>query len=342
MNNPEITRAGHTVAVYWDQENIVAGHYEGLHGKNSWRDALKRPDCTDEHGIAEARTKLRDARIDMDAIMAALEPGVVVINRAYGNWTTPWLRHYAPAIHRHAIDAIQMFPAAGTKNGADIRLALDVVNDLLHYPRITDVVVVGGDSDYIALVQHCHRHQVRFTSVTARAAASGHLQCAADATILYEDLVPDEPSSDQPAAEGAATVMGEPPADLPALLVEAISQLVAESATGWAASARIRPTMRRLDPTFTFPEGGTIRELLEKHAGSLLEIRSGAHDREVRLLSSKPTTHWEFSIIPAQAGIVDASPLAPLTSLLTSPERLGACADPAAPRERFLVTVESE
>lgn len=334
------TRAGQKVAVYWDQENIVAGHYEGLHGKNSWRDALKRPDCTAEQGIAEARTKLRDARIDMDAIMTALKPGAVVINRAYGNWTTPWLRPYAPAIHRHAIDAIQMFPAAGTKNGADIRLALDVVNDLLHYPQITDVVVVGGDSDYIALVQHCHRHQVRFTSVTARAAASCHLQCAADETILYEDLISDEPASDQPVEpeEGEVTAVAAAPVDLPALLAEAISQLVAESATGWAASARIRPTMRRLDPTFTLPDGETIRALLDKHAGSLLEIRSGAHDREVRLVSSEPATHWQFSTISTQAGIVDADP----SVTLTSRETLAAGTDSAAPRERFLATVESE
>lgn len=266
---------GRKVAIYWDQENVVAGYFEAIHGRNTWREALKKTDCTEER-----QTRFRQARIDMDAIMSALEPAAVMINRAYGNWAAPWLRTYAPNIQRHAIDAIQMFPTTGTKNGADIRLALDVANDLLNYPPITDVVVIGGDSDYIALAQHCQRHQRRFTNITVRGASSRHLQSAADETIWYEDLVPApvEPHVGTPVPTAATD-----------LLLEAVSQLMASSSTGWAVSAQIRPRMRQIDPTFTLPEGETIRGLLDQHEGSRLEIRCGTYDREVRLLNEQAT-----------------------------------------------------
>ena len=41
------------------------------------------------------------------------------------------------------------------KNGADIRLSIDAIGDLNQQADITHVVVVAGDSDYIALAQRC-------------------------------------------------------------------------------------------------------------------------------------------------------------------------------------------
>ncbi|PRC56443.1 hypothetical protein C6A85_38590, partial [Mycobacterium sp. ITM-2017-0098] len=57
-----------------------------------------------------------------------------------------------------AVDLVQLFPAAAYgKNGADIRLAVDTVEDMFRLPDLTHVVIVAGDSDYIALAQRCKR-----------------------------------------------------------------------------------------------------------------------------------------------------------------------------------------
>ena len=68
----------------------------------------------------------------------------------------------ANAAYKHqltdrAVDLVQLFATSGTKNGADIRLAIDAVEDLLRHSDITHVVIVGGDSDYIPLAQRCKR-----------------------------------------------------------------------------------------------------------------------------------------------------------------------------------------
>ncbi len=50
-----------------------------------------------------------------------------------------------------------MFPLSGTKNGADIRLAIDVIDDLSRYDYVNHVLIVAGDSDYVSLAQRCKR-----------------------------------------------------------------------------------------------------------------------------------------------------------------------------------------
>ena len=53
---------------------------------------------------------------------------------------------------------MQLFPAAAyAKNGADIRLAVDAVEDMFRLPDLTHVVIVAGDSDYVPLAQRCKR-----------------------------------------------------------------------------------------------------------------------------------------------------------------------------------------
>jgi hypothetical protein len=45
-------------------------------------------------------------------------------------------------------------PAASPPAG---RLAVDAVEDMFRLPDLTHVVIVAGDSDYIALAQRCRR-----------------------------------------------------------------------------------------------------------------------------------------------------------------------------------------
>ena len=65
---------------------------------------------------------------------------------------------YRGQLVSRAVDLVQLFPAAAyAKNGADIRLAVDAVEDMFRLPDLTHVVIVAGDSDYIALAQRCRR-----------------------------------------------------------------------------------------------------------------------------------------------------------------------------------------
>ncbi|HEX3140695.1 MAG TPA: NYN domain-containing protein, partial [Rhizobacter sp.] len=130
----------HTVALYWDFENLHASLYEAKFGEGSYA----KPD---------SRFKVQDPLVDVQAVVdMAASFGSIAINRAYGNWQ--YCGRYRDALLQCAIELIQLFPPGqSAKNGADIRLCLDAVEDLARHPHIGTVVIVGGDSDFMPVAQ---------------------------------------------------------------------------------------------------------------------------------------------------------------------------------------------
>ena len=138
------------VAVYLDFDNIVISRYDQVNGRNSFqRDKAK--------GLEASH--LARARVDVGAILDfASSFGTVVLTRAYADWSAGVNAEYREQLVGRAVDLVQLFPAAAYgKNGADIRLAVDAVEDMFRLPDLTHVVIVAGDSDYIPLAQRCKR-----------------------------------------------------------------------------------------------------------------------------------------------------------------------------------------
>lgn len=125
------------IAVYWDFENI----HLSLGHQQLGADVIKA-----------ARFQKQSRLTDIPAIMQWVDSlGEVRINRAYANWS--FLSTYSKDLQNHCIDLIQLFQRGShAKNGADIRMAVDVMDDLTHHD-IDVVVIIGGDSDYIAVAQ---------------------------------------------------------------------------------------------------------------------------------------------------------------------------------------------
>lgn len=74
------------------------------------------------------------------------------------------------------------------KNGADIRLAIDVIEDLFRVPDLTHVVIVAGDSDYIALAQRSKRLGRYVVGIGVAGATSASLAAACDEFMDYDAL----------------------------------------------------------------------------------------------------------------------------------------------------------
>ena len=99
------------------------------------------------------------------------------------------------------------FPAAAYgKNGADIRLAVDAVEDMFRLPDLTHVVIVAGDSDYIALAQRCKRLGRYVVGVGVAGSSSKALAAACDDFVIYDALpgvpVPEPAPKDTRRREG--------------------------------------------------------------------------------------------------------------------------------------------
>lgn len=165
----------HSVALYWDFENLHASlceaRQEGFYSK---------PDN---------RFKVQEPLVDVQVIVAlAATLGPLAINRAYCNWQ--YFGRYREALLHHAIELIQLFPPGGTaKNGADIRLCLDAVEDAARLPHIGTVVVVGGDSDFLPLAQRLKATGHQVVGIGARRTTNENWARSCHQFHYYDDLL---------------------------------------------------------------------------------------------------------------------------------------------------------
>jgi hypothetical protein len=286
------------VAVYIDFDNIVISRYDELHGRGAFRaDNAGAPEPS--QSVAE---RLATAHVDLAAILDyAASFGTVAITRAYADWSAPANSRYRSDTAESSIDLVQMFPLSGTKNGADIRLAIDVIDDLSRYDFISHVLIVAGDSDYVSLAQRCKRLGRTVIGVGAAGSVGRYWNAACDVFRLYGKLpgVTTPPSTKPPTAKPtksakataatkvtkatkAAKAAAEPPPV--ALLRRALSLQGEKSPDGWVGASTLKNQMLRLDATFNEKDAGykTFSAFLAANS-KLVETRSNDMVLSVRL-----------------------------------------------------------
>jgi uncharacterized LabA/DUF88 family protein len=253
---PEAVAAGETprVAVYLDFDNIVISRYDQVHGRNSFQKDRSRGLETD---------KLTTATVDVGAIIDfASSFGTLVLTRAYADWSADINSDYRGQLVGRAVDLVQLFPAAAYgKNGADIRLAVDAVEDMFRLPDLTHVVIVGGDSDYIALAQRCKRLGRYVVGIGVAGASSRSLASACDEFVTYDALPGIPTMAPVPAKKATKRAKSksdddEPePADAQAaatgLLERALRIGHEKEDADWLHNSAVKAQMKRMDPSFS-------------------------------------------------------------------------------------------
>jgi uncharacterized LabA/DUF88 family protein len=273
MSDPGVTR----VAVYIDFDNIVISRYDQVHGRGQFqRDRARGFDRVDKTADPEIADKLRRATVDVGAVIDfASSFGTLVLTRAYADWSAPVNADYRGQLISRAVDLVQLFPAAAyAKNGADIRLAVDAVEDMFRLPDLTHVVIVAGDSDYIALAQRCRRMGRYVVGVGVAGSTSRVLAAACDELVIYDALPgispadepaePEEPSSTTrtrasrrtrrpaPAVTDETDPEPEDPQQEATRLLERALRLGQEKDDAdWLHSSAVKSQMRRMDPSFS-------------------------------------------------------------------------------------------
>src|SRR5690606_4243664 len=187
------------VAVYIDFDNIVISRYDQLHGDGAWRKDKARDA---KPATAE---KLAAARVDVSAVLDyASSFGTVAVTRAYADWSVPANAAYRRQLVDRAVDLTQLFPVSGTKNGADIRLAVDAMEDLSQYADISHVVIVGGDSDYVPLAQRIKQLGRFVVGIGVTGSTSRALIAACDEFSQYDALPGVQPPRPKASAKETA------------------------------------------------------------------------------------------------------------------------------------------
>ena len=245
------------VAVYLDFDNIVISRYDQMHGRNSFqRDRAA--------GFDKEPDRLTKATVDVGAIIDfASSFGTLVLTKAYADWSADVNAGYRGQLVGRAVDLVQLFPAAAyAKNGADIRLAVDAVEDMFRLPDLTHVVIVAGDSDYIALAQRCKRLGRYVVGIGITGSISRSLTAACDEFVTY-DALPGVPVAAPDAApkKRARRTKAQEPDDEPeqpdpqaaatGLLERALRIGHEKDDADWLHNSAVKAQMKRMDPSFS-------------------------------------------------------------------------------------------
>ncbi|MFD5215881.1 NYN domain-containing protein [Microbacterium sp. NPDC058345] len=291
------------VAVYLDFDNIVISWYDRVHGRNAYGKDRQR--ITDDPNDAEVVERLKQAMIEVGAIIDyASSFGTLVLTRAYADWSSPVNAEYRTQLVARAVDLVQLFPAAAyAKNGADIRLAVDAVEDMFRLPDLTHVVIVAGDSDYVPLAQRCKRLGRYVIGVGVAGSTAKSLAAACDEFESYDSLPgvarPAEPATStakekSTAKSTAATRKAKAAAKTDdqgeaTRLLERALRLGHDKvdADEWLHSSAVKTQMRRMDPSFSEKALGyrSFSEFL-KSRDDLAELEETGHERLIRLRES--------------------------------------------------------
>jgi len=243
----------------------------------------------EEHSVREERLKIAvfvdfdnieigvkttlGVAFDIGTILEAIkERGEVVTKIAYGDWTRAG--DYSRLLTQHAIKMVQRnLTPGGDKNGADINLALDALEMALTHDHIDAYVIVGGDSDFLSLVEKLKQYDKMVFVVGGRAFTSVILQRNCHEFIAYENLIGQAPR--RHAERGGKGSQGVSQA-LP-LVRRALKVLSEREVT--PQLGLLKSTLLQLDSTFSEKNygAGSFRDFAEKleQAGALRINRSG-------------------------------------------------------------------
>ena len=190
------------------------------------------------------RTTLGE-HFDVGTILEALkERGEVVTKIAYADWTRAG--EYSRNLTQHAIRLVQRnLTPGGDKNGADINLALDALEMAFTHPHINAYVIVGGDSDFLSLVEKLKQYDKKVFVVGGRAFTSIILQRNCHEFIAYENLVRRSSRGGRPAPNVAAA----PIAQAFPLVRRAIKVLADREVS--PQTGLLKSTLLQLDSTFS-------------------------------------------------------------------------------------------
>jgi hypothetical protein len=238
-----------------------------------------------------------------------------VLSRAYADWSIGVNAGYHGQLMERAVDLTQLFPATQQmKNGADIRLSVDVVEDLFRLPDITHVVIAAGDSDYIALAQRAKRLGRYIVGIGVAGGTSKSLKAACNEYADYDSLpgirpaahiaaelvekTTETPDALAPAARRASKASAPVAASTAAnstetatskraasaLLVRALRLVHEAEDADWAHASALKQQMKRLDPAFNEKALGysSFTSFLKSRA-NVVELDESSQTRLVRL-----------------------------------------------------------
>ena len=240
-------------------------------------------------------------QFDIGVVLEALkERGDVVSKIAYGDWTRAG--DYSRSLTQHATKLVQRnLTPGGDKNGADINLALDALEMAFTHSHINAYVIVGGDSDFITLVEKLKQYDKQIFVVGGRAFTSLVMQRNCHEFIAYENLVGSRRSQERGRQSGQPVAVTQAPLDQVVPLVRRALKVLSDREVS-PQLGLLKSTLLQLDSTFSERTygAGSFRDFAQKLASAgHVTLRESGRNVLVELTESAPSVVEEAAAKPA-------------------------------------------
>jgi len=189
---------------------------------------------------------------DVGTVLEAIkERGEIVSKIAYADWTRAG--DYSRHLTQHAVRLVQRnLTPGGDKNGADINMALDALEMAFTHQHINAYVIVGGDSDFLSLVEKLKQYDKKVFIVGGRAFTSMILQKNCHEFIAYENLhgVRRAATKDTRASQPPPASLASQPVSQAFPIVKRALKVLAEREVS-PQTGLLKSTLLQLDSTFS-------------------------------------------------------------------------------------------
>jgi len=251
-------------------------------------------------------------QFDIGLILEAIkERGEVVTKVAYGDWKRAG--DHGRLLSQHAIRMVQRnLTPGGDKNGADINLALDALEMAFTHAHINAFVIVGGDSDFITLVEKLKQYDRKVFVVGGRQFTSLVMQRNCHEFIAYENLLGTRRTPSSGGGGGGRSRSGAPSAPAAADIEKALP--LVKRALKVLADREVTPqlgllksTLLQLDSTFSERDygTGTFRDFIEKVAErGLVSLKQAGRSVLVELADNAVSAAVPDTLPPAHVAEV--------------------------------------
>lgn len=280
------------------------------------------------------------ASFDAGLVLEALkERGEVVSKMAYSDWQRAG--GYSRALSQHAIRMVQrnMTPG-GDKNGADINLALDALEMAFTHPHINAFVIVGGDSDFISLLEKLKQYDKKVFVVGGRQFTSSIMQRNCHEFIAYENLVRGGARQQRGGPESNEAKSDRMTIDKALPLVTRAMGVLSER-DGAPPLGLLKTTLLQLDSTFDERSygAGSFRDFAQKlEKAGVLKVTQGRGGWVVGPAEGAPAS-GDTASPPAEPGAAPQAPAGPAAST-EMPGAIGTPADGLREFARMLAAAE--
>ncbi len=176
--------------------------------------------------------------------------GHVITKRAYGDWSSEYLKNWKTILNELAIQPIQQFAYTTGKNSTDSSLIIDAM-DLLYAEKFDAFAIISSDSDFTKLASRLRESEMYVFGVGERKTPVS-FRNSCDDFIFSEnlgELIISVGHNEKPSTS-SATNTEEIPQDIVDALLSGWLQYKEDDGEDWANVAPVGGLLKRLKPDF--------------------------------------------------------------------------------------------